>query len=161
MKDFKYKCTVLKNGDKRYYKKTGGKWKRISNKLGMENEKDKRKYMAKKLIKLKKNTSKTPINKNINKNINKSYDSDYCDTVMSDTQMSDIQLNNYENFDKSDTQMSIDTINQSATEIFPSTVGKWISKVSIENVSSDDIIQQAGTCWILCWFIYFFIINTI
>ena len=45
MRDFKYKCTVAKNGTKMYYQKVGGKWKRISNNLGKNVEKGKRKYM--------------------------------------------------------------------------------------------------------------------
>ena len=41
---YNYKCVVSKNGSKMYYKKTNNKWKRISNKLGMKAEKEKRKY---------------------------------------------------------------------------------------------------------------------
>ena len=44
MKDFKYKCVVSKNGSKMYYKRVNGKWKRISNKTGMNAEKGGRKY---------------------------------------------------------------------------------------------------------------------
>ena len=45
MRQFNYKCTVAKNGSKMYYRKVAGKWKRISNTLGMKTEKGKRKYM--------------------------------------------------------------------------------------------------------------------
>ena len=38
-----YKCIVSKN-EKRYYKSVGGKWKRISNKMGEKMEKNKKKY---------------------------------------------------------------------------------------------------------------------
>ena len=44
MRQFNYKCIVSKNGSKMYYKKVGGKWKRISNKLGKNLEKGKNKY---------------------------------------------------------------------------------------------------------------------
>ena len=41
---YNYKCVVAKNGNKRYYKSVGGKWKRISNAIGMKAEKGKMKY---------------------------------------------------------------------------------------------------------------------
>ena len=44
MKQFNYKCVVTKNGVKMYYKRIHNKWKRISNKLGKNAEKGKRKY---------------------------------------------------------------------------------------------------------------------
>ena len=44
MRKFNYKCVVTKNGTKMYYKKTKGKWKRISNAVGMKAEKGRRKY---------------------------------------------------------------------------------------------------------------------
>ena len=44
MRQFNYKCIVSKNGNKMYYKRVGGKWKRISNKLGKNAEKGKKKY---------------------------------------------------------------------------------------------------------------------
>jgi hypothetical protein len=40
---YNYKCILAKNG-KRYYKNVGGKWKRISNKIGEKAEKGKKKY---------------------------------------------------------------------------------------------------------------------
>ena len=40
---YNYKCVVTKNG-KRYYKNVNGKWKRISNAIGMKAQKGKRKY---------------------------------------------------------------------------------------------------------------------
>ena len=43
MRNYNYKCIVSNTG-KRYYKNVGGKWKRISNKLGMKAEKGKMKY---------------------------------------------------------------------------------------------------------------------
>ena len=43
MKNYSYKCVVSKNG-KRYYKNVNGKWKRISNKVGMKAEKGKKRY---------------------------------------------------------------------------------------------------------------------
>ena len=45
MRQFNYKCVVEKNGTKMYYKRVKGKWKQISNKLGKNAEKGKRKYM--------------------------------------------------------------------------------------------------------------------
>ena len=60
MKQFNYKC-VAKNGNKMYYKKTKGKWKRITNKVGMKAEKGKRKYKMKMVT----NNLITRINKNI------------------------------------------------------------------------------------------------
>ena len=39
MKNYNYKCVVNSKGSKRYYKNGNGKWKRISNKLGMKAEK--------------------------------------------------------------------------------------------------------------------------
>ena len=44
MRQYNYKCIVTKNGMKMYYKRVSGKWKRISNKVGMKAEKGKRKY---------------------------------------------------------------------------------------------------------------------
>ena len=44
MRHFNHKCTVAKNGNKMYYQKVGGKWKRISNKMGMKAQKGKRLY---------------------------------------------------------------------------------------------------------------------
>ena len=48
MKHYNYKCVVNKNGTKMYYKKAKGKngmkWKRISNDVGKNAEKGKRKY---------------------------------------------------------------------------------------------------------------------
>ena len=44
MRNYNYKCVVARNGMKMYYKNTRGKWKRISNKVGMKAEKGKRKY---------------------------------------------------------------------------------------------------------------------
>ena len=44
MTNYNYKCVVNNKGGKQYYKNVGGKWKRISNKLGMKAEKGKRKY---------------------------------------------------------------------------------------------------------------------
>ena len=44
MKQFNYKCTVAKNGMKMYYQKAGGKWKRVSNNVGKNAEKGKRRY---------------------------------------------------------------------------------------------------------------------
>ena len=41
--NYNYKCIVSKNG-KRYYKNVRGKWKRISNAVGMKAEKGKKKY---------------------------------------------------------------------------------------------------------------------
>ena len=41
--NYNYKCIVSKNG-KRYYKNVRGKWKRISNAVGMKAEKCKKKY---------------------------------------------------------------------------------------------------------------------
>ena len=43
---YNYKCIVSKNG-KRYYKNVGGKWKRITTKIGEKAEKGKRKYRMK------------------------------------------------------------------------------------------------------------------
>lgn len=40
---YNYKCVVSKNG-KRYYKNTNGKWKRITNKIGENAQKGKKKY---------------------------------------------------------------------------------------------------------------------
>mgnify|MGYP006214322347 CR=1 FL=1 len=45
MRQFNYKC-LISNGSKRYYKKVGGKWKRINNKLGEKVEKGKKTYKA-------------------------------------------------------------------------------------------------------------------
>ena len=44
MRQFNYKCTVAKNDTKMYYRKVGGKWKRISNMMGKNAEKGKKKY---------------------------------------------------------------------------------------------------------------------
>ena len=44
MRQFNYKCVVSKNGTKMYYKRVKGKWKRISNKVGKQAEKGKKKY---------------------------------------------------------------------------------------------------------------------
>ena len=44
MKQFNYKCIVTKNGTKMYYKRVNSKWKRISNSVGKNAEKRKRKY---------------------------------------------------------------------------------------------------------------------
>ena len=44
MKGYNYKCVVSNKGSKRYYKSVGGKWKRVSNAVGMKAEKGKRKY---------------------------------------------------------------------------------------------------------------------
>ena len=44
MKQYNYKCIVAKNSTKMYYKRVGGKWKRVSNAIGMKAEKGKRKY---------------------------------------------------------------------------------------------------------------------
>ena len=45
MRQFNYKCVVAKNGSKMYYKRVNKKWQRISNKVGKNAEKGKRKYM--------------------------------------------------------------------------------------------------------------------
>ena len=44
MRQFNYKCLVSKNGSKKYYQRVGGKWKRITNKMGMKAQKGKRVY---------------------------------------------------------------------------------------------------------------------
>ena len=44
MEKYNYKCVVSNKGSKRYYKSVGGKWKRVSNAVGMKAEKGKRKY---------------------------------------------------------------------------------------------------------------------
>ena len=44
MKGYNYKCVVSNTGTKRYYKSVNGKWKHISNKLGLKAEKGKKKY---------------------------------------------------------------------------------------------------------------------
>ena len=47
MKGYNYKCVVSNKGSKRYYKRVGGKngkWKRVSNAVGMKAEKGKKKY---------------------------------------------------------------------------------------------------------------------
>lgn len=44
MRNYNYKCIVARNGNKQYYKSVGGKWKRVSNAVGMKAEKGKRKY---------------------------------------------------------------------------------------------------------------------
>ena len=49
MNQFNYKCIVVKNGTKMYYNKVKGKWKRISNKVGKNAEKGKRKYKTLKI----------------------------------------------------------------------------------------------------------------